>query len=313
MIPGSYEQILSRISNNSGLSKEEIERKIEAKRAKLSGMISKEGAAQIIAAELGMSFEREKMKISELLTGMKKINLIGKVVRINKVIEFNKNGRSGKIGSCLIADDTSNIRLVLWDTNHIALIESGKINEGDVVEISGGDIRNGEMHLSSFSDIKKSAQVIEGVVEKPVVQPKKIAEINPNDNVLVRAFVVQVFGPNFFNVCPQCKKKISELGECAEHGKVTGEKRIIINFVLDDGTESIRATLFNDQARLIASDADLASSESFMARRWELIGKEFAIEASARKNRLYENIELIINSLKEVDVSSLIEELEKKH
>ena len=99
--------------------------------------------------------DKEKMKISELLNGMRKINLVGKVLRMNRVIEYNKNGKQGKIGSFVLADDTSTLRIVLWDTNHISLIETGDIKEGDVVEISSGDIRNGEMHLSGFSDIKK--------------------------------------------------------------------------------------------------------------------------------------------------------------
>ena len=31
------------------------------------------------------------------------------------------------MGIFIIADDTSNIKVVLWDTNHISLIENGKI------------------------------------------------------------------------------------------------------------------------------------------------------------------------------------------
>lgn len=50
----NYERILKKISESADIEKEEIERKIEAKRAKLSGLISREGAAQIIAAELGI-------------------------------------------------------------------------------------------------------------------------------------------------------------------------------------------------------------------------------------------------------------------
>ena len=57
----NYHQIVARIARSSNLSVEDIERRIEAKRAKLSGLISKEGAAQIIAAELGISFDKEKM------------------------------------------------------------------------------------------------------------------------------------------------------------------------------------------------------------------------------------------------------------
>jgi ssDNA-binding replication factor A large subunit len=74
--------IIEKISKLSNISKEEIERKIEAKRAKLSGLISREGAAQVIAAELGISFDNEKLKIEELLSGMRKVNTFGKVIKV---------------------------------------------------------------------------------------------------------------------------------------------------------------------------------------------------------------------------------------
>jgi len=82
MAGDNYDRIIEKISKISGVSKEEIERKIEAKRAKLSGLISKEGAAQVVAAELGISFDNEKLKIEELLPGMRKVNVTGKVVNI---------------------------------------------------------------------------------------------------------------------------------------------------------------------------------------------------------------------------------------
>ena len=50
----NYQSIVEFISEKSGLPVSEIERKIEAKQAKLSGLISKTGAAQIIAAELNL-------------------------------------------------------------------------------------------------------------------------------------------------------------------------------------------------------------------------------------------------------------------
>ncbi len=53
----NYDLLIERIATSAGIEKEEVERKVEAKKAKLSGLISKEGAAQIIAAELGINFE----------------------------------------------------------------------------------------------------------------------------------------------------------------------------------------------------------------------------------------------------------------
>ncbi len=115
-------QLVEFISQSSGVSIEDIERKIEAKQAKLAGLISKEGAAQVIAAELNVNFDKQMIKIAQMVPGMRKINLVGKIIELAPIREYNKNGRSGKIGSFVLADDTSNVRTVLWDENHIDLM-----------------------------------------------------------------------------------------------------------------------------------------------------------------------------------------------
>ena len=310
MLQGNYETILKLIAENSGLAVEEIERRIEARRAKLSGLISKEGAAQIIASELGISFDKQKMKISSLLSGMRKINLTGKIIKMNRVVEYNKNGKSGKIGSFLLADDTSNIRVVLWDTNHISLIEGGVIKEGDTIELANGDIRNNELHLGGFGDLKLSQVVMDKVQTKPAVQKKTIDKIQMNDSVSSRAFIVQIFGPTFYNVCPECNKKISETNACEVHGLVAPKRNAILTLIMDDGTGNIRAVLFTEQVKKLASEAELENSDSFMNKRKDLLGKEFIIEGSVRKNRLSENLEIFVNELQEVDLDKLITELE---
>lgn len=310
MLQGNYDTIVKLIAEGSNLPIDEILRRIEAKRAKLSGLISKEGAAQIIASELGINFDKQKMKIENLLTGMKRINIVGKIVRINKVAEYNKNGRSGKIGSLLLADETSNVRVVLWDVNHIGMIERGDIKEGDVIEITGGDVRNAEVHLSSFGEIKLSPIQLENVQTKPVLQQKTIDKITQNDNVSFRAFIVQLFGPTFYNVCPECRKRVSETNQCEAHGNVIPQRNAILTLIVDDGTGNIRCVVFSDQIKKIATEQELESSETFMGKRKELIGKELIIEGGARKNKLSDVLEIFVNDLKEVEISSLITELE---
>src|SRR4030042_895205 len=100
----NYERIIKKISKISNLEKEEIERRIEAKRAKLAGLISREGAAQVIAAELGISFDKEKLKINELLPGMRKVNVVGKVIALSPIRGFTtKRGDEGKVANFEIA------------------------------------------------------------------------------------------------------------------------------------------------------------------------------------------------------------------
>jgi len=309
----NYSQLIERIARVCGLPSDEINRKVEAKRAKLSGLISREGAAQIIAAELGVNFEKENIKINELVPGMKRVNVVGKVVELSPVREFNKNGREGKVLGILLGDETSSVRTVLWDTNHISLFEKSEIKEGDVIQISNASIRNNELHLNSFSEIKKSDEIIENVKEKVGCLTKKIIELNTGENVQIRAFIVQMFEPRFFEICPECNKKV-ENGECATHGKVAGIKRALLNLVLDDGSETIRAVLFNEQlAKLGVSDEELNNSDVFLKKRDFLLGEEKILTASVRQNKMFNNQELFISDITNIQVDDLITQLEKNN
>ena len=310
MVSGNYEQLVELISQTANISVEEIQRKIEAKQAKLSWLISKEGAAQVVAAELGVNFDKQVIKIYQIVPGMKKINLIGKIISLFPIRTYNKNGRSGRIASFILADDTSNIRVILWDENHIELIAKGQMGENSVVEINNATIRNGELHLASFSEIKNSKNVINSVVtEKPIVN-KKIVEFNTNDSVSARAFIVNIFEPRFFEVCPECKKKVENM-ECQQHGRVVPEKRVLLNFVIDDGSDSIRAVMFSDTVEKLIEKNELENPETFAAKKQDLLGKELIVLGRVRKNRVFDNNELIIEELREVDIDKLIEELEK--
>lgn len=307
-------RILEKISKVSGLSKEELEKKVIAKRDKLSGLISKEGAAQVIAAELGISFENEKLKIDELLPGMRKVNTSGKVINLSPVRTFTtKKGDEGKVANLWIADDSSNIKVVLWDTNHIALIEKGEIIEGVVVEISNGSMRDSEIHLGSFSELKLGEEEFENVVTERVFHEKKISEFAKGENASVRAFVVQVFEPRFFHVCSQCKKKAVQEGEifsCKEHGKIVPEKRALINIVLDDGTESIRAVLFHEAISEIGI-TEPEDEEKLALQKKSLLGKEMVFSGNVRNNAFFNTPELIIDNVKEVNPDEVIANLEK--
>ena len=308
----NYLELLEKISNVSGVAKEEIERKIEAKRAKLSGLVSKEGAAQIVAAELGVNFEKEKIKISQLVHGMKRANVVGKIIELSPVREYSKNGREGKVANLVLADDSSNVKTVLWDTNHISLIENGKLKLGDVVEISNASVRNGELHLSSFGDIKQSKEKLGEVVEEKVFQDRKIREASPGMNFKTRAFIVQIFEPRYFEVCPECGKRVFE-DECKIHGKVQGKKRALLNIVLDDGSETTRSVIFGDEIKNLGfSEEEIFSLEKFNEKKNSLLGDEKIFVGNMRNNTLYNTLEFSINKIEELNPGELIKELEAK-
>ncbi len=309
----NYDRIIEKISKLANLEKEEIERRVEAKRAKLSGLISKDGAAQVVAAELGISFDNEKLKIEELLPGMRKVNTFGKVVNIFPVRSFKtKKGDDGKVVNMLIADDTSNIKVVLWDTNHIALIEKGEVIQGSVVEISNASMRDNELHLGGFSEIKLTNHLIDNAKVDRIFREKNISELKNSDNVKIRAFIVQSFEPKFFYVCPNCKKKATQEGDrftCREHGKVAAEKRALLNIIIDDGTESIRTVAFQDNLASIGL-TDLENIEALINQREKLMGKEMIFYGAVRNNKVFNTPEFIIEKAEDINLDLLIKELE---
>src|SRR3989344_5114687 len=310
---GNYEKLLGIISNSSGLSRNEIEFKVNAKREKISGMISPEGAAQIIAAELGIVFDNEKLKIVDLLPGMRKVNFIGKILNISPVRKYTtKNGQEGKVVNLIIADETSNVKVVLWDTNHISLIEHNHVGIQSVVEILNGTMRDEEIHLGGFSEFKPSNDSLENVKTERISKEKEISNLKTGDNSSLRAFIVQTFEPRAFTVCNECKRKVETDGDgfkCNEHGKNLGEKRFLMNFVLDDGTATIKAVAFHETLENFGFTE--MEREAIGKQRENILGKEMIFSGSVRMNKFFNNTEFIVNNIKEVDADELINTLEK--
>lgn len=304
---GSYEKILSKLCKISGIEEEEIDRRVEAKRSKLSGLISREGALQVIAAELGISFDNEKLKIDELLPGMRKVHFTGKVITLYPVRTFKtKAGEEGKVVNMIVADDTSNIKLVLWDTNHIKMIEDGIIKEGVSIEVTSGNMRQGEVHMGSFAELKLSKEQFPNVKTEKPIKKKDIQEFNVGDKVNARAFVVQAFDLRFFHANTETGRKVTE--EEISSGAPT-EKRAILNIVIDDGTENTRAVLFHDMVQKLGLN-EFEDEEKMKNQKENLLGKEFVFGGSVRMNSYFNNPELIVDSVEEINVERLIDELE---
>jgi len=293
----NYSTLVDKISRYSGLPSSEIEGKVEAKKSKLSGLISREGAAQIVAAELGISFENEVVKVKELSNGLRRANVIGKITRLYPVKEFSKNGRSGKFASFMLGDETSNVRVVLWDSNHVALVENGTLMQGSVIEIRGASVKNDEMHLSAFSDIKISDTKLDSVRESAPLAFGTFVDAVEGNMIKARAFVVQTFEPRFFD----SKKNV-------------GEKGVLLNVVLDDGTATMRSVLFGENIKKIldVDDAGLFSLEVLNAKRAELIGEEKVFTGNFRMNSFSNSLEFSVRGIEDFVVENLVKELETK-
>jgi replication factor A1 len=307
MIKLSYEQILEKIQTQTKKTNSEIENLVEKKLKQLSDLISKEGAAHIIANELKVKLLDKiegKQKIKDLVSGMNSVDVLAKIITNYGIREFQKENKQGRVASLLIGDDTGTCRMVLWDVNHIKEIEENKIKEEKVVLLKNAYIKenNGfkEVHLGNRSSIEYPNEKINVIIYNlsQTLTTKKIKDLIPNDYVNIEGTVVQAFEPRFYDSCPECRKKINEEGKCETHGIVEKKEVPIVNIYIDDGTENIRVVLFSENAnKLIKKEETLKNSDEF---RDEVLGKQLKIQGRVIRNDMFDRNEFRANNIEEL-------------
>ena len=307
MIKLGYEEIIEKIVEKSELSKAEIENKIDTKLKQLSGLISKEGAAHIVANQLGIKLIEQvsgKLQIKNIVTGMRDVETAGKVMQVYPAREFEVEGTSGKVANLVIADETGSTRLVLWG-EHADKVEN--IKQGHTIKVMGSYVkeRNNqkELHLGTKGNlaVNPTGLTIEGV--KQTTDRKKINELKENMNdVELLATIVQIFEPRYYETCPECNKKV-QLKDgsfaCEGHGKITPKLGYVLNAFLDDGTENIRAVFFRDQARtLLGADEDKMlkykdNPEEFESAKMDVLGNIIKLNGRVVRNQMFDRLEII--------------------
>ncbi len=326
------DDIIKKINEKSGKSVEEINSKIDEKLKILSGLISKEGAAHIVANELGIKlFEQTggKLEIKNILAGMRDVETVGKVIRKNELRTFTrKDGGEGKVCSVQIADSSGNIRVVFWG-DKADLVAS--VNEGDIIKIISGYVKenNGfkEVHMGDRAQlvVNPEGETIGEVnvqSSRPEATRKTIGELSESDiNVEIMGTIVQVFDLRFFEVCPQCKKRARMRDgsfACEEHGNVTPDYSYVLNLILDDGSENIRSVFFRenvDKLTGLSSTEVVAlkdNAEGIDSMKNSLLGEQVKIVGRVNKNDMFNRLEFMARGVVKADPAEEISKLKNE-
>lgn len=314
MIKQTYEQILDKIVSETSIPRQKIETMIENKLNVLQDLVSKEGAAYIIANELKVKlFDSlpKTLKIENILPGMSTITVTGKVLTINETIEFKKEARSGKVASLVIGDETGTIKVAIWDTN---IIEQAKgLKESDIIKIRNAYSKENrgfnEVHLGNNSEleINPENEKIETVKVQLKTNRKDIKDLKEFDFAEIIGTVVQVFEPRYYQACPECNKKVTPLNDaykCEQHNLVLPRQIPILNMFFDDGTSNIRAVCFRDQAQKLINNA-----ASFEAIKENVLGRQLKLQGKVVRNDLFDRTEFVINYLDDLSPEELLKDV----
>jgi len=251
----------------------------------------------------------KRLNIESLIPGMQNVDIIGVVSKISKK-NFSTEKGSGRIGNVIISDATGSIRLVLWNDEIEVL---GDLQEGEIIRFMGY-VRQGifgpELRLGRFGKIERSGE--------RVSRRSRISDLKEGEKKEIRAALVQLFESNpFYEICPQCGISLKEEGDiykCINHGQQDPAYALHISGILDDGSDNIRCTLFKEQAeKILGVNANAAKDIVLRKGMAALFARakfgEYVFEGQIRRNKFFDRLEFIANSVKEVDVKDEISAL----
>ncbi len=323
-----FEELLKEISRQSKISELKVRKLIEEKQDELSGLVSKEGAAYMVGRELGVSLIREgrrQLKINNLVSGLRSVDLTARVMRIFEPREWEKSGKKGMVANVILGDETGTVRISLWNEE---LEWLNKLSEGDAVKITGGFVKEDNRGQPEMRIGKGRMEVTEEEVEVPeTFQPREspdvfqrkranIAELKEGSYAEVKASIIKVFERKspLFNVCPECEGRVDEekgIFTCQEHGQVKPKQRLVVSGVLDDGTGNIGAVFFGEAAEKIFGmktedilEFSKAADVSGIYGQCKNLGRDFVIAGRVKMNEFRERLEFVADKVEEVDVEN---------
>ena len=84
----------------------------------------------------------------------------------------------------------------------------------------------------------------------------------------------------------------------------------MVNLVLDDGSDNLRAVVFHDKLSELGVTFPL-QPEDFASIKKDLLGKEMIFQGDVRSNKLFQTPEFIIQQIQPVQTDILIQSLGK--
>jgi ssDNA-binding replication factor A large subunit len=226
------------------ISAEEIRNLVDEKKRKIgAGYLTDQGALFLVAADLGISLERNQpifQRLKDLYVGARDISVVGRVLSIYPTRVFNRRDTNEELRNrtLTIVDGDASIRVKLWE-KMVQFPEESGLNPGDLIKLTKGYVKSGldgkpvlNAGDTSFIEIVK-----EHLVDIPTLDnlARDISNISgPIDNVVI-------FGT------------ISSSPRMVEYKNIRGQdsKALQLNISNREGTRTMRTVIWNiDESRL---------------------------------------------------------------
>jgi hypothetical protein len=216
----------------------------------------------------------ERIEIGDLKEGMGDLKIVGTIANVSDVRIYERDGRSFKVCSVFLKDNTGQVRVSLWNENAERM---ANVSVGDIIEVENCYSRYGlngiEIQTNSYTRVIMNPD-IDGLSLPTIDSEVKIANISPE--------------MQFFTVCGT----INRIFESRSFERDDGSVGVVTSIELDDGTGICRVSLWDDKAKSIPSlpEGAMIIIEGCRAREG-LDGVEISLGRSGRLTPKLPNID----------------------
>ena len=226
------------------ISAEEIKNLVDEKKRKIgAGYLTDQGALFLVAADLGISLERNPsslQKLKDLYVGARDISVVGRVMSIYPTRTFMRRDNSEELHNrtITIVDGDAAIRLKLWE-KRVEFPEESGLRPGDLIKLTKCYVKSGldGKPVLNIGDMSTIEVIKEESMDIPSLDhfARDLSHISSQtDNVVILG-------------------KISSSPRMVEYKNIRGQdsKALQLNVSNEEGTKTLRTIIWNiDESRL---------------------------------------------------------------
>ncbi|UCD73205.1 MAG: hypothetical protein JSW01_00760, partial [Candidatus Bathyarchaeota archaeon] len=229
---------------------------VKKRKEEASGLLTDEGAAHIVAYELGVTLQREdgfdtEIHVEDLSQGINDVSISGRILLIGSTHSFTrKDGSEGKVTKLLLGDSTGVIDVTVWDDKIDTVRE--EVDPDDIVRISHAYVREGlngqiELNVGHRGSIVKLPKNTSEVYPQVQDYSQKIESIKDDIKFLnLEGEVRQIFPSSKFTRADGTDGKVQRISLSDDTGD-------IVCVFWDEKVELLRNIGIGDSIKIIGA------------------------------------------------------------
>jgi replication factor A1 len=242
------------LAQHKHLTREQVQRLIEAKKLDSEGLLLDQGAARLVAEELLVETEPAavpSMKVRDLVTGLNDATLSGNVISIEPSRDFVRHdGSTGRVLNIVLEDETGKVRCAIWDEKVDEIVKQGDMT-GKLITVRHGYTRAGLAGEVELNAGERSEIAVSVVAATPAAVP--ITAIGEIHEPVIELNVLGII---------HSEPRIYEFNR-------NGQKGTVLRTTLTDSTGSIPLVAWNERAEELRNlrKSDILRVQSGRLRR----------------------------------------------